>query len=234
MLPNLLLDGMPYDLSEITANTLNGGDWNGRPSAEILLYKLKKLDEAIVGDVPDNGYWISFLEIMDSNGDWFVPTIQYAFHVFPSAQMVRSTRGDPAPYITVTSSDTIYDLLKIKNTYVRNTKGDNKWKLVHRTHGSPIPEADRVRRGATGEYKSRLSEGSHIWDSVDAIDPSNWTPMKTPGVSYVVSNWIDISSFAYRELILRDIDPDEGELKMLIQVAADMNKFQAAINKEAI
>lgn len=220
MLPNLLLDGMPYDLSEITANTLNGGDWNGRPSAEILLYKLKKLDEAIVGDVPDNGYWISFLEIMDSNGDWFVPTIQYAFHVFPRP--------------TISVNRWIYDLLKIKNTYVRNTKGDNKWKLVHRTHGSPIPEADRVRRGATGEYKSRLSEGSHIWDSVDAIDPSNWTPMKTPGVSYVVSNWIDISSFAYRELILRDIDPDEGELKMLIQVAADMNKFQAAINKEAI
>ena len=220
MLPNLLLDGMPYDLSEITANTLNGGDWNGRPSAEILLYKLKKLDEAIVGDVPDNGYWISFLEIMDSNGDWFVPTIQYAFHVFPRP--------------TISVNRWIYDLLKIKNTYVRNTKGDNKWKLVHRTHGSPIPEADRVRRGATGKYKSRLSEGSHIWVSVDAIDPSNWTPMGTPGVSYVVSNWIDISSFAYRELILRDIDPDEGELKMLIQVAADTNKFQAAINRVVI
>ena len=168
-----------------------------------MLLKLKQLDDAIVGQVPNNGYWISFVEIMDSNGDWFVPTIQYAFHVFPRP--------------TISVNRWIYDLLKIKNTYVRNTKGDNKWKLVHRTHGSPIPEADRVRRGATGEYKSRLSEGSHIWDSVDAIDPSNWTPMKTPGVSYVVSNWIDISSFAYRELILRDIDPDEGELKMLIQ-----------------
>jgi len=50
----------------------------------------------------------------------------------------------------------------------------------------------------------------------------------------VVSEWTDISSFAFRELLSRDIDPEEGELKMLIQVAAKMNKFQAAINKEAI
>jgi len=219
MLPNLLLDGMPYDLSEITANTLEGDtSWNTGELVEIMLLKLKKLDEAIVGQVPNNGYWISFLEIMDSNGDWFVPTIQYAFHVF----------------LNRPHNDKIYNMLKIKNIYVRNTKGDNKWKLVHRTHGSPIPEADRVRRGATGKYKSRLSEGSHIWVSVDAIDPSNWTPMGTPGVSYVVSSWTDISSFAYRELIARDIDPDVGELKMLIQVAADTNKFQAAINRVVI
>ncbi len=223
MLPNLLLDGMPYDLSEITANMLNGDDdWNGNDSAEMLGFKLKQLDEAIVGQVPKNGYWISFLEIMDSSGDWFVPTIQYAFHVF------LNETYSPA------YNDGIYNMLKVKDIYVRNTKGDNKWKLVHRTHGSPIPEADRVRRGATGKYKSRLSEGSHIWAAVDAIDPSNWTSMKTPGVSYVVSNWIDISSFAYRELILRDIDPDVGELKMLIQVAANMNKFQAAINNKVI
>ena len=237
MLPNLLLDGMPYDLSEITANMLTGKDpWNGNlESAEILLIKLKELDGAIpeFATHPDNGYWISFVEIMDSNGDWFVPTIQYAFHVFPSAQMVRSKRGDPAPYTTWASSDKIYDLLKIKNTYVRNTQDDNKWKLVHRSHGFPIPEADRVRRGATGKYKNRLSEGSHIWDAVDLDNPSNYTPMGTKGVSYVVSNWIDISSFAFRELIDRDIDPDVGELKMLIQVA-DMNNFQAAINKEVI
>ena len=55
-----------------------------------------------------------------------------------------------------------------------------------------------------------------------------------PGVSYVVSEWMDISSFAYRELLLRDIDPEEGELKMLIQVAAKTNIFRAAINKEVI
>ena len=228
MLPNLLLDGMPYDLSEITANTLNGGDWNGRPSAEILLYKLKKLDEAIVGDVPDNGYWISFVEIMDSNGDWFVPTIQYAFHVFPSPLLVRLKLGDLVSEHSLQKAVRnykIYDLLKIKNTYARNTQGDNKWKLVHRSHGNPIPKEDMARRGATGKYKSRLSEESHIWDPVD---------MGTPGVNYVVSNWIDISSFAFRELINRDINPDEGELKMLIQVAAKTNIFQAAINKEAI
>ena len=214
MLPNLLLDGMPYDLSEITANMLNGDDdWNGNDSAEMLGFKLKQLDEAIVGQVPKNGYWISFLEIMDSSGDWFVPTIQYAFHVF------LNETYSPA------YNDGIYNMLKVKDIYVRNTKGDNKWKLVHRSHGNPIPEEDMARRGATGTYKSRLSEGSHIWDPVD---------MGTPGFNYVVSNWIDISSFAFRELINRDIDPDVGELKMLIQVAANMNKFQAAINKEAI
>ena len=223
MLPNLLLDGMPYDLSEITANTLTGDDdWNGNDSAEMLGFKLKQLDDAIVGQVPKNGYWISFVEIMDSNGDWFVPTIQYAFHVFlDEAYSHLIASGFTGP----TTNDKIYNMLKVKNIYVRDTQGDNKWKLVHRSHGNPIPEADRVRRGATGKYKSRLSEGSHIWDSVD---------MGTPGVNYVVSNWIDISSFAYRELILRDIDPDEGELKMLIQVAAKTNIFQAAINKEAI
>ena len=231
MVPKLMLDGMPYDLSEITPNTLDGDTtWNGNNSAEILLSKLKKLDKAIpeFAPHPDNGYWISFVEIMDSNGDWFVPTIQYAFHVFPSPLLVRLKLGDLVSEHSLQKAVRnykIYDLLKIKNTYARNTQGDNKWKLVNRTHGNPIPEADKVRRGATGKYKSRLSEGSHIWDSVD---------MGTPGVNYVVSNWIDISSFAYRELILRDIDPDEGELKMLIQVAADMNKFQAAINKEAI
>jgi hypothetical protein len=78
-----------------------------------------------------------------------------------------------------------------------------------------------------GRYGSQVSENSHIWTTVDAIDPST-------NPNYVVSEWIDIPSFAFRELLLRDIDPDEGELKMLIQVAADMNKFQAAINKEAI
>jgi len=231
MVPKLMLDGMPYDLSEITPNTLDGDTtWNGNNSAEILLSKLKKLDKAIpeFAPHPDNGYWISFVEIMDSNGDWFVPTIQYAFHVFPSPLLVRLKLGDLVSEHSLQKAVRnykIYDLLKIKNTYARNTQGDNKWKLVHRSHGNPIPKEDMARRGATGKYKSRLSEESHIWDPVD---------MGTPGVNYVVSNWIDISSFAFRELINRDINPDEGELKMLIQVAAKTNIFQAAINKEAI
>jgi len=214
MVPKLMLDGMPYDLSEITPNTLEGDtSWNGNDSAGIMLFKLQELDDAIVGQFPNNGYWISFVEIMDSNGDWFVPTIQYAFHVFLNR-----------PY-----NDKIYNMLKIKNIYVRNTQGDNKWKLVNRTHGNPIPDDDQVtRRGRSGvvhRYAAATSENSYIWNPVD---------MGTPGVNYVVSSWTDISSFAFRELLLRDIDPEEGELKMLIQVAADMNKFQAAINKEAI
>ena len=217
MVPKLMLDGMPYDLSEITPNTLDGNtSWNGNDSAEIMLFKLKQLDEAIVGQVPDNGYWISFVEIMDSNGDWFVPTIQYAFHVF----------------FNEAYNDKIYNMLKIKNIYFRNTQGDNTWKLVNRNHGfgGPIPDDDQVAQGVgKGRYGSQVSENSHIWTTVDddAIDSST-------NPNYVVSEWIDIPSFAFRELLLRDIDPDEGELKMLIQVAADMNKFQAAINKEAI
>ena len=210
MVPKLMLDGMPYDLSEITPNTLDGNtSWNGNDSAEIMLFKLKQLDDAIVGQVPNNGYWISFVEIMDSNGDWFVPTIQYAFHVF----------------FNEAYNDKIYNMLKIKNTYVRNRQGDNKWKLVNLTHVCrPIPDEDHVAQGFD-PYGSQVSENSYIWVPVD---------MGTQGVNYVVSSWTDISSFAFRELLSRDIDPDEGELKMLIQVAADMNKFQAAINKEAI
>jgi len=222
MVPKLMLDGMPYDLSEITPNTLDGNtSWNGNDSAEIMLFKLKQLDEAIVGQVPDNGYWISFVEIMDSNGDWFVPTIQYAFHVF----------------FNEAYNDKIYNMLKIKNIYFRNTQGDNTWKLVNRNHGfgGPIPDDDQVAQGVgKGRYGSQTSENSHIWTTVDAIDPSNWNSNGRPGASYVVSEWTDISSFAFRELLSRDIDPEEGELKMLIQVAAKMNKFQAAINKEAI
>jgi hypothetical protein len=223
MVPKLMLDGMPYDLSEITPNTLDGDtSWNGKDSAEIMLFKLKQLDEAIVGQVPNNGYWISFVEIMDSNGDWFVPVIQYAFHVF-----FNEAYNDSFPW-------KIYNMLKIKNIYVRNTQGNNTWKLVNRTHGSrPIPDEDQVAQGFD-PYGSQVSENSHIWTTVDAIDPSNWNSNGKPGASYVVSEWTDISSFAFRELLLRDIDPEEGELKMLIQVAADMNKFQAAINKEAI
>ena len=224
MVPKFMLDGMPYDLSEITANTLTGDThWDGNDSAEILIFKLDRLNkEAIqLGFHPNKeGYWISFLEIMDSNGDWFTPTIQYAFHVFLSPLLVGALGDLDYPKKELK----IYDLLKIKNIYVRNTQGDNKWKLVHRSQGFPIPEAERVRRGATGNYQSRLSESSHIWSSVS---------VEQKGVSYVVSNWIDISSFVFRELVDRDIDPEEGELKMLIQVAA-MNKFQAAINKEAI
>ncbi len=229
MVPKLMLDGMPYDLSEITANTLTGDtSWNGNNSAEMLGFKLKQLDEAIVGQVPKNGYWISFVEIMDSNGDWFVPTIQYAFHVF------LDETYSPA------YNDGIYNMLKVKNIYVRNRQGDDTWKLVERTHGSgghsrPIPDEDQVAQGVgKGRYGEATSENSYIWTTVDGIDPSNWNNNGKPGVSYVVSEWIDISSFAYRELLLRDIDPEEGELKMLIQVAAKTNIFQAAINKEAI
>jgi len=227
MVPKLMLDGMPYDLSEITANTLDGdASWNGYDSAETLGYKLKQLDDAIVGQVPKNGYWISFVEIMDSNGDWFVPTIQYAFHVF----------------LGPTTNDKIYNMLKVKDIYVRNRQGDDTWKLVERTHGS-IPDEDRVGSwtpsgGGKGKYVEATSENSYIWTTVDGIGPFtidlNWNNNGKPGVSYVVSEWVDISSFAYRELLLRDIDPEEGELKMLIQVAAKTNIFQAAINKEAI
>lgn len=226
MVPKLMLDGMPYNLSEITANTLTGDtSWNGNDSAEMLGFKLKQLDEAIVGQVPNNGYWISFVEIMDTNGDWFVPTIQYAFHVF---------------FDTLGTADKIYNMLKVKDIYVRNRQGDDTWKLVERTHGfgghsRPIPDEDQVAQGVgKGRYVEAASENSYIWTTVDAIDPSNWNNNGKPGASYVVSEWIDISSFAYRELLLRDIDPEEGELKMLIQVAAKTNIFQAAINKEAI
>lgn len=228
MVPKLMLDGMPYNLSEITANTLTGDtSWNGNDSAEMLGFKLKQLDEAIVGQVPNNGYWISFVEIMDTNGDWFVPTIQYAFHVF---------------FDTLGTADKIYNMLKVKDIYVRNRQGDDTWKLVERTHGfgghsRPIPDEDQVVKDVyvgKGGYVEAASENSYIWTTVDAIDPSNWNNNGKPGASYVVSEWIDISSFAYRELLLRDIDPEEGELKMLIQVAAKTNIFQAAINKEAI
>lgn len=228
MVPKLMLDGMPYNLSEITANTLTGDtSWNGNDSAEMLGFKLKQLDEAIVGQVPNNGYWISFVEIMDTNGDWFVPTIQYAFHVF---------------FDTLGTADKIYNMLKVKDIYVRNRQGDDTWKLVERTHGfgghsRPIPDEDQVVKDVyvgKGGYVEAASENSYIWTTVDAIDPSNRNNNGKPGASYVVSEWIDISSFAYRELLLRDIDPEEGELKMLIQVAAKTNIFQAAINKEAI
>ena len=233
MVPKLMLDGMPYDLSEITPNTLDGDtSWNGNDSAEILGFKLKQLDEAIVGQVPNNGYWISFVEIMDTNGDWFVPTIQYAFHVF------LNETYSPA------YNDGIYNMLKVKDIYVRNRQGDDTWKLVERTHGfgghsRPIPDEDQVAQGVgKGRYAEAASENSYIWTTVDGIGPFtidlNWNNIGKPGVSYVVSEWKDISSFAYRELLLRDIDPEEGELKMLIQVAADMNKFQAAINRTAI
>lgn len=227
MVPKLMLDGMPYSLSEITASHLTGdGTWNGVDSAVTMKGKLMKLDRENKGPA-DNGYWISFVEIMDSNGDWFVPVMQYAFHVF--------RKPDGYPQVTRTK---IYDMFTVKDIYVRNTQGDNEWKLVNRTHGfgghsRPIPDEDQV---AQGSYLSpgTASESSYIWTTIDAIDPSNWTGDGKMGASYVVSEWIDISSFAYRELLLRDIDPDEGELKMLIQVAADTNIFQAAINKEAI
>ena len=228
MVPKLMLDGMPYDLSEITANTLDGDtSWNGKNSAKVLLDKLMNLVQENKGPA-DNGYWISFVEIM-VDGVWFVPTIQYAFHVFPSDSlnsMLIAAHG-----VTPTVDYKIHDILKIKDIYARNTQGDNKWKLVHRSHGNPIPKEDMARRGATGTYKSRLSEESHIWDPVD-MGTLRMEPKSR--FNYVVSNWIDISSFAFRELINRDIDPDEGELKMLIQVAAKTNIFQAAINKEAI
>ncbi len=237
MVPKLMLDGMPYDLSEITPNTLDGDTyWNGNNSAGMLGFKLKQLDDAIVGQVPKNGYWISFVEIMDSNGDWFVPTIQYAFHVFlDEAYSHLIASGFTGP-----TNDKIYDMLKVKDIYVRNRQGDDTWKLVERTHGfgghsRPIPDEDQVAQGVgKGRYAEAASENSYIWTTVDGIDPSNWNNNGKPGVSYVVSEWKDISSFAYRELLLRDIDPEEGELKMLIQVAAKTNIFQAAINKEAI
>jgi len=234
MVPKLMLDGMPYDLSEITANTLTGDtSWNGNDSAEMLGFKLKQLDDAIVGQVPNNGYWISFVEIMDSNGDWFVPTIQYAFHVF---------------FDTLGTADKIYNMLKVKDIYVKNRRGGDTWQLVKRTHGfgghsRPIPDEDQVAQGVgKGRYAEAASENSYIWTTVDPndyfspemLDAYYENNAGKPGVSYVVSEWMDISSFAYRELLLRDIDPEEGELKMLIQVAAKTNIFQAAINKEAI
>ena len=109
MVPKLMLDGMPYDLSEITPNTLDGDTfWNGNNSAEMLGFKLKQLDDAIVGQVPKNGYWISFVEIMDSNGDWFVPAIQYAFHVFlDEAYSHLIASGFTGP----TTTDKIYNML---------------------------------------------------------------------------------------------------------------------------
>ena len=219
MVPKLMLDGMPYQLQEVTASGLAD---DGTP--KIVQNNLIRLQIKNKGTV-DNGYWISFVEIMDSNGDWFVPKVQYAFHVFPVAEF--ETKGMK-----------FYNMFKIKNIYVRNTQGNNTWKLVNRNHGfgghsRPIPDDDQVAKHGVGRvlgnsrWGGDTSENSHIWTTVDDIDLST-------NPNYVVSEWIDISSFAYRELLLRDIDPDEGELKMLIQVAADMNKFQAAINKEAI
>lgn len=222
MVPKLMLDGMPYELQEITASEL---DKRSSQACLHLQNNLIKLQMKNKGPV-DNGYWISFVEIMDSNGDWFVPTVQYAFHVFQTFD----NRGP--------DGNEIYNMFGIKNIYVRNRRGDDTWKLVERTHGfgghsRPIPDEDQVAQGVgKGRYAEAASENSYIWTTVDAIDPSNWTG-GDPGASYVVSEWTDISSFAYRELLLRDIDPEEGELKMLIQVAAT-NKFQAAINKEAI
>jgi hypothetical protein len=212
MVPKLMLDGMPYQLQEVTASGLED---DGTP--KIVQNNLIRLQIKNKGTV-DNGYWISFVEIMDSNGDWFVPKVQYAFHVFPVAEFETKSKGMK-----------FYNMFKIKNIYFRNTQGNNTWKLVNRTHGSrPIPDDDQVAQSRNSRrYGSQVSENSHIWTTVDAIDPST-------NPNYVVSEWIDIPSFAFRELLLRDIDPDVGELKMLIQVAADMNKFQAAINKEAI
>ena len=213
MVPKLMLDGMPYQLQEVTASGLAD---DGTP--KIVQNNLIRLQIKNKGTV-DNGYWISFVEIMDSNGDWFVPKVQYAFHVFPVAEFETKRH--------------IYNMFKIKNIYVRNTQGNNTWKLVNRNHGfgghsRPIPDDDQVTQGGgKWGYGPQVSENSHIWTMVDDIDLSTKP-------NYVVSEWIDISSFAFRELLLRDIDPEEGELKMLIQVAADMNKFQAAINNEAI
>ncbi len=222
MVPKLMLDGMPYSLFEITASQLTGQA--ASDSAVTMESILRKLYRENKGPA-DNGYWISFVEIMDSNGDWYVPVIQYAFHVFQKPD----------------TQTKIYDMFTIKDIYVRNNRGDSEWKLVNRTHGfgghsRPIPDDNQVAQGVgKGRYGAAASESSYIWTTIDAIDPSNWRQVVTfrgPGPSYVVSEWIDISSFAYRELLLRSIDPDEGELKMLIQVAADM--FHAAINKEAI
>ena len=219
MVPKLMLDGMPYELQEITASELD------RRSSRACLHlqnNLIILEMKNKGPV-DNGYWISFVEIMDSNGDWFVPTVQYAFHVFQTFDN-RSPDGNE-----------IYNMFGIKDIYVRNTRGDKQWKLVNRTHGfgghsRPVDDDHQVAQGVgKGRYGAAASESSYIWTTVENIQPS------MPIVhSYVVSEWKDISSFAYRELLLRDIDPEEGELKMLIQVAASKNKFQAAINKEAI
>ena len=227
MVPKLMLDGMPYKLQEVTASGL-ADDGYLKSLPKIVQNNLISLQIKNKGTV-DNGYWISFVEIMDSNGDWFVPKVQYAFHVFPVAEFETKSKGMK-----------FYDMFKIKNIYVRNTQGNNTWKLVNRTHGfgghsRPIPDDDQVAQGVgKGRYGSQTSENSHIWTTVDAIDPSNWNSNGRPGASYVVSEWTDISSFAFRELLSRDIDPEVGELKMLIQVAADMNKFQAAINKEVI
>lgn len=221
MVPKLMLDGMPYKLQEVTASGL-ADDGYLKSLPKIVQNNLISLQIKNKGTV-DNGYWISFVEIMDSNGDWFVPKVQYAFHVFPVAELETKSKGMK-----------FYDMFKIKNIYVRNTQGNNTWKLVNRTHGfgghsRPIPDDDQVAQGVgKGRYGSQVSENSHIWTTVDDAIDSSTNP------NYVVSEWIDIPSFAFRELLLRDIDPDEGELKMLIQVAADMNKFQAAINKEAI
>lgn len=207
---------MPYDLSEITPDIFDGvSSWNNRNSSEMLVFKLKQLDEAIVGKVPDNGYWISFIEIMDDDGNWFVPTIQYAFHVIPSDNPFQIEK--------------IYKLLTIKNIYVRNTQGDNEWKLVDRTHGGgglsrPIPDEDHVNQSSGRFCKPQTSENSHIWTTVNMGAQA----------FYVVSEWIDMSSFAFRELLLHNIDPEVGELKMLIQVAGDDYNFQAAINRRAI
>jgi hypothetical protein len=217
MVPKLMLDGMPYQLQEVTASGL-ADDGYLKSLPKIVQNNLISLQIKNKGTV-DNGYWISFVEIMDSNGDWFVPKVQYAFHVFPVAEFETKRH--------------IYNMFKIKNIYVRNTQGNNTWKLVNRNHGfgghsRPIPDDDQVTQGGgKWGYGPQVSENSHIWTMVDDIDLSTKP-------NYVVSEWIDISSFAFRELLLRDIDPEEGELKMLIQVAADMNKFQAAINKEAI
>ena len=212
MVPKLMLDGMPYSLSDITASLLSGDTtWNGIDSAVTMESKLMKLDRENKGPA-DNGYWISFVEIMDSNGDWFVPKIQYAFHVFQKPQM----RSNPK----------IYDMFTLKNIYVRNTQGDTKWRLVEVTQSIPIPEEDQVTQGFGAISSFHVSEDSHIWGAVVDIEPSKY--------GYVALDWLDISSFAYRELLLRSIDPNEGELKMLIQVADEMNKFQASINKEVI
>ena len=226
MVPKLMLDGMPYELQEITASELD------RRSSRACLHlqnNLIKLEMKNKGPV-DNGYWISFVEIMDSNGDWFVPTVQYAFHVF-------QTFDDRGP-----DGNEIYNMFAIKNIYVRNNKAPGekgRWKLVNQTHGfgghsRPIPDDDHVAQSVgKGRYGAQASENSYIWTTVEDIQP--FAPLHHRHVNgYVVSEWTDISSFAYRELLLRNIDPEEGELKMLIQVAADTNKFQAAINKEVI
>ncbi len=215
----------PSDLSDITPKALEGVLWNGINATEYLIYKLNELEEMGYRDDPnigigtDKGYWISFVEIMDSNGDWFVPTVQYAFHVFPSDDMMKWLNEEKW------QGSQIYNLFKIKNIYVRvNPHLD--WELVDRTKGSgPILDDDQVAQGVLkGRYGAASSEGSHIWTTVETLQ----------GDGYVVSEWKDISSFAYRELLLRDIDPEDGELKMLIQVAVEDLRFRAAINNEVI